>query len=295
MGQGGERQSAGGVIFWCVSAYVSDRVSGNVMKSVLEFRARKGQAPISMVSAYTHWEARFLAESPVDCVLVGDSLATVLDGEPTTFAATPELMARHTAAVARGLGEPGQRKLIVADFPFLAARRGLAAAVDTAALLLRAGAQAVKIEGIDGHADVIAHLVESGVPVMGHLGLTPQAVHALGGYKVQGKNPVAAEALLRQARALEAAGAFGLVLECVPEALGREITAAIGVPTIGIGAGSGCDGQVLVMADLLGLTSGHRPRFVREFAPAGAAARAGLAAFHAATVERSFPGAAESY
>ncbi len=265
------------------------------MKSVLEFRARKGQAPISMVSAYTHWEARFLAESPVDCVLVGDSLATVLDGEATTFAATPEMMARHTAAVARGLGEPAQRKLIVADFPFLAARRGLASAVDTAALLLRAGAHAVKIEGVDGHADVIAHLVESGVPVMGHLGLTPQAVHGLGGYKVQGKNSAAADALLRQAKAVEAAGAFGLVLECVPAALGREITAALGVPTIGIGAGAECDGQVLVMADLLGLTTGHRPRFVREFAPAGAAARAGLAAFHAATAERSFPVAGESY
>jgi 3-methyl-2-oxobutanoate hydroxymethyltransferase len=265
------------------------------MKSVPEFRARKGKAPISMVSAYTHWEAAFIAASPVDCVLVGDSLATVLDGEATTFAATAEIMARHTAAVARGLGAPGERKLIVADFPFLTARRGLAPAIDTAALLLRAGAHAVKIEGVDGHADVIAHLVQSGVPVMGHLGLTPQSVHAMGGYKVQGKNAAAAEDLLRQARALEAAGAFGLVLECVPAALGREITAAVGVPVIGIGAGAECDGQVLVMADLLGLSTGHRPRFVREFAPAGEAVRAGLDAFHAETVARSFPNAKESY
>ncbi len=265
------------------------------MKSVPEFRARKGQAPISMVSAYTHWEARFLAASPVDCVLVGDSVATVLDGEATTFSASPEIMARHTAAIARGLGEPGERKLIVADFPFLAARRGLASAIDTAALLLRAGAHAVKIEGIDGHADVIAHLVFSGVPVMGHLGLTPQSVHAMGGYKVQGKNAAAAEDLLRQARALEAAGAFGLVLECVPAALGREITRAVSIPVIGIGAGAECDGQVLVMADLLGLTTGHRPRFVREFAPAGEAVRAGLTAFHASTADRSFPSVKESY
>lgn len=265
------------------------------MKSVPEFRARKGKAPISMVSAYTHWEARFLAESPVDCVLVGDSVATVIDGEATTFAATVEIMARHTAAVARGLGEPGERKLIVADFPFLTARRGLASAIDTAALLLRAGAHAVKIEGIDGHAEVIAHLVQSGVPVMGHLGLTPQAIHALGGYKVQGKGAAAAEDLLRQARSLEAAGAFGIVLECVPATAAREITQAIGIPVIGIGAGADCDGQVLVMADLLGLSPGHRPRFVREFAPAGEAVRAGLAAFHEATADRSFPNAKESY
>ncbi len=265
------------------------------MKSVPDFRARKGLAPISMVSAYTHWEARFLAESPVDCVLVGDSAATVLDGDATTFSATPEIVARHTAAVARGLGEPLQRKLLVADFPFLAARRGLAAAIDTAALLLRAGAHAVKIEGVDGHADVIAHLVQSGVPVMGHLGLTPQSVHAMGGYKVQGRDAAAAADLVRQARALEAAGAFGIVLECVPAALAREITRAVGVPTIGIGAGAECDGQVLVMADLLGLTTGRRPKFVREFAAAGEAVRAGLAAFHAATGERSFPGARESY
>ena len=266
------------------------------MKSVPEFRARKGQAPISMVSAYTHWEARFLAESPVDCVLVGDSLATVLDGDATTFSATPEIVARHTAAVARGLGEPAQRKLIVADFPFLAARRGLASAIDTAALLLRAGAHAVKIEGVDGHADVISHLVQSGVPVMGHLGLTPQSVHAMGGYKVQGRDAAAAAGLKRQARAAEQAGVFGLVLECVPAALATEITAELTVPVIGIGAGAGCDGQVLVMADLLGLGGGaHRPRFVREFAPAGEAVRAGLAAFHAATAERSFPTAKESY
>lgn len=265
------------------------------MKSVLEFRARKGLAPISMVSAYTHWEAAFIAASPVDCVLVGDSLATVLDGEATTFAATPEIIARHTAAVARGLGAPGERKFIVADFPFLAARKGLAHAVDVAALLLRAGAHAVKIEGVDGHADVIAHLVQSGVPVVGHLGLTPQSVNALGGYKVQGKGVAAAADLERQARAVEAAGACGLVLECVPAAVGAEITRALSIPVIGIGAGAECDGQVLVMADLLGLTAGKKPRFVREFAPAGAAVRDGLAAFHAATAERSFPAAAETY
>jgi 3-methyl-2-oxobutanoate hydroxymethyltransferase len=265
------------------------------MKSVLEFRARKGHAPISMVSAYTHWEARLLATSPIDCVLVGDSAVTVLDGEPTTLAATPELMARHVAAVARGLGAPAPHRLLVADFPFLAARRGPAAALDTAALLLRAGAHAVKIEGVDGHADTIAHLVQSGIPVMGHLGLTPQAVHGLGGYKVQGKDAAAAADLLRQAHALAAVGVFGLVLECVPAPAAQAITAALAVPTIGIGAGAGCDGQVLVLADLLGLTPGAAPRFVRRFAALDTAATAGLNAYHTAVTARTFPAAAETY
>ena len=265
------------------------------MKSVPEFGARKGKAPISMVAAHTYWEARLIAESEVDCVLVGDSLTSVIDGEPTTFSATPEIMARHVAAVARGLGDFSKRKLVVGDFPFLSSRKGLVAAVETASLLLRAGAHAVKIEGIDGHADIITHLVQSGVPVMGHLGLTPQSVNTLGGYKVQGRDPAAAAELLRQARALQAAGAFGLVLECVPDSLAREITAALRMPVIGIGAGSGCDGQVLVMADLLGLSPGHQPRFVRPFANLGEAARAGLAAYHSAVTGRSFPAAKESY
>lgn len=265
------------------------------MKSVLEFRARKGQAPISMVAAHTHWEARLIAESPVDCVLVGDSVATVIDGDPTTFSATPEIMARHVAAVARGLGELSQRKLLIADFPFLASRKGTASAIETATLLLRAGAHAVKIEGVDGHADVITHLVQSGVPVIGHLGLTPQSVHSLGGYRVQGRDSATAKELVRQARAVEAAGAFGIVLECVPDAVAREITASVAIPVIGIGAGVGCDGQVLVMADLLGLTPGHQPRFVRRFAEAGEAARAALSAFHTAVSDRSFPAPKESY
>ena len=262
------------------------------MKSVLEFMARKAAGPkISMVSAYTHWEARFLAASPVDCILVGDSLAVVLDGEPQTFAATPDIMARHTRAVARGAGG----KLVIADFPFLAARKGLAAAVDCAAALLRAGAHAVKIEGVDGHEDVLRHLVQSGVPVLGHLGLTPQSIHAFGGYKVQGKNETAAADLLRQARAIEAAGCFGLVLECVPAAVAAEITAAVGIPTIGIGAGVDTDGQVLVFHDLLGLNPGFNARFVRHFANAGAAVNDGLAAFAQAVAKGDYPNEKESY
>ena len=250
------------------------------MKTVLEFKARKGQGRISMSTAYTAWEARFLTASPVDCVLVGDSVATVVDGEATTFAATPEIMARHTAAVARGLAGT---KFIIADFPFLAARKGITPAVDCAMLLMRAGAHAVKIEGIDGHADVVHHLVESGVPVIVHLGLTPQSVNALGGYKVQGKTEAAA------------AGACGLVLECVPSEVAKIITVALAIPVIGIGAGPHTDGQVLVFHDLLGLNPGFAPRFVRAFADAGGTVTSGLAGFAAAVADGSFPSAKESY
>jgi 3-methyl-2-oxobutanoate hydroxymethyltransferase len=262
------------------------------MKSVLEFKARKGKGPISMSTAYAHWEAKFLATSPVDCVLVGDSVATVVDGEPTTFAATPEIMARHTAAVARGLAGT---KFLIADFPYLAARKGLVPAIECASLLMRAGAHAVKIEGIDGHTDVVRHLVQSGVPVIGHLGLTPQSVHALGGYKVQGKTDATAADLLRQAQAVEAAGASGLVLECVPAEVARAITAALAIPVIGIGAGPHTDGQVLVFHDLLGLNPGFSPKFVRPFADGNKLVAAGLSSFAEAVAEGSFPSKKESY
>jgi len=267
-------------------------IASPTMKSVIEFKARKGKAPISMSTAYTHWEARFLADSLVDCVLVGDSVATVLDGEATTFTATPEIMARHTAAVARGLGGS---KFLVSDFPFLAARKGMLAAVECASLLLRSGAHAVKIEGVDGHEDVIRHLVQSGVPVIGHLGLTPQSVQALGGYKVQGRSDAAAADLLRQAKALEAAGVSGLVIECVPSALGKVITAALAVPVIGIGAGPHTDGQVLVFHDMLGLNPGFGAKFVRQFADGNKTVSAGLEAYARAVSEGTFPNQKESY
>ncbi len=264
------------------------------MKSVLDFTARKGGAPITMSTAYTHWEARLLADSPIDCVLVGDSVAGVIDGEKSTFSATPEIMARHTAAVARGLGGA---KFLIADFPFLAACKGIPAAVDCAALLMRAGAQAVKIEGIDGHEDVVRHLVQSGVPVVGHIGLTPQSVNTMGGYKVQGRGADAAASLLRQARAFETAGACGIVVECVPAALGKELADAVKIPIIGIGAGPDTDGQVLVFHDLLGLTpdAGFKPKFVRVFAPAGQTIREGLAAYAEAVGAKNFPNENESY
>lgn len=233
------------------------------MPSIRDIAAAKANGQkIVMVTAYDAWSASLLDECPVDVLLVGDSVMMVVHGEKDTLGATPELMALHTRAVARG----SKSKLIVADMPFLAARKGNTFALDCAAELLRAGAHAVKIEGIKGHEEVIRHLVESGIPVMGHLGLTPQWVHAFGGFNVQAKEAAEAARLKEEARALEEAGAFSVVLECIPHKLAKEVSAMLRIPTIGIGAGVDCDGQVLVLHDLLGMNPSFKPRFVRRYA-----------------------------
>lgn len=262
------------------------------MSSIRDFAAAKASGrKLVMVTAYDAWSARLLADSPVDALLVGDSAMMVMHGERDTLGATPEMMALHTRAVARGAPD----KLLIADMPFLAARRGSQHALDCAALLLRAGAHAVKVEGIRGHEEVVRHLVESGIPVMGHLGLTPQSVHALGGYTVQGRPAEDSERLRVEAAAVAAAGAFAVVLECIPRALAAELTAALPIPTIGIGAGPGCGGQVLVLQDLLGLNPGFRPRFVRRFADGAAAMHEGIARYAAAVQSGTFPAAEESF
>ena len=213
-----------------------------------------------MVTCYDASFARILAKTAVDCVLVGDSCAMVMYGESTTIPATVAMIARHTAAVRKGL--PG--KFIVADMPFLSCRKGTGAAVESAGLLIRSGADAVKLEGLSGNERAVSHIVGSGIPVMGHLGLTPQFYHSLGGYRVQGKDADAAKRLLDDALGLQDLGAFSIVLECVPESVGSEIAAALSIPVIGIGAGRQVDGQVLVLHDLLGL-SGFRPTFARRY------------------------------
>lgn len=262
------------------------------MASVLDFaRAKATGRKITMVTAYDAWTARLLADTPVDCLLVGDSVMMVTHGEDNTLGATPELMAIHTRAVARGA--PG--RFIVADMPFLSARRGIGPALDCAGLLLRAGAHAVKIEGARGHLDVIRHLIESGIPVMGHLGLTPQSVRGLGGFKVQGRDASAVARLEEDAAALEAAGVFSLVLECVPAPVGGSLTASRRIPTIGIGAGPDCDGQVLVLNDLLGLHPGFHPRFARAFADGAGVVRGGVERFCRAVREGAFPSALEQF
>jgi 3-methyl-2-oxobutanoate hydroxymethyltransferase len=253
--------------------------------------AKTEKRKLSMVTCYDYTFARLLSTTAVDAILVGDSAAMVMYGHPSTISANLDMMRLHTEAVARGAGS----KMVVADLPFLSYRKGLSAALDAAQALLSAGAHAVKLEGVGGHEDVIQRMTESGVPVMGHLGLQPQSVNAYGGYKIQGRGDEAAHAIVRDARALEELGAFAVVLECIPAALGEEVTAAVGIPTIGIGAGAGCDGQILVLQDLLGMNIDHQPKFVRTFGAVGRCVAEAVGNFDAAVKNGSFPGGEESY
>jgi 3-methyl-2-oxobutanoate hydroxymethyltransferase len=215
----------------------------------------------------------------------------VMHGHPSTLSASVELMRFHTEAVARGAAG----KFIVSDMPFLSFRKGPAAALDSASILMIAGAHAVKLEGVDGHEDAIQRLVQSGIPVMGHLGLEPQSIHAYGGYRVQGRSDDSAGHIARQASALEELGAFAIVLECVPANLAWEISGTLRIPTIGIGAGAGCDGQILVLQDLLGLNVDFRPKFARPFLDGARCVVETLARFDAAVKSGTFPAGEESY
>lgn len=260
--------------------------------NVLDFATRKrARAPLSMVTCYDYGSARILDATDIDCLLVGDSVAMVMHGHPSTVHADVAMMTLHTAAVARG----APTKFIVADLPFLAARKGLQPTLDAVQSLMQAGASAVKIEGAAGQLELMAHIVESGVPVMGHLGLTPQSVHAFGGHKVQGRDPDAAERIASDAERLADAGCFALVLECVPAALALEITRRVPIPTIGIGAGAGTDGQVLVLNDLLGLETGFKPKFVRRYGDGATFVADAVNRFHADVAARTYPRCSEAY
>jgi 3-methyl-2-oxobutanoate hydroxymethyltransferase len=262
------------------------------LTSVHDFgRFKAAGRRISMVAAYEAWSAAVIARSQVDAILVGDSAAMVLHGYPTTLAATVSMMASHTAAVARAAAD----KLVIADLPFLSYRKGLVPAMNAVGALMRNGAQAVKLEGVAGNEDIVGHVIGSGVPVMGHLGLTPQSVHQLGGFRVQGKTPAAADALRRHAHTLEDLGCFAIVLECVPAAVACTITSELRIPTIGIGAGAGTDGQVLVLHDLLGIDNGHTPRFVRRYLEGERLVAEALDHFDRDVKEGRFPAAEESY
>ncbi len=229
-------------------------------------RMKRGGERIAMLTAYDFTMARCLDRAGVDVLLVGDSLGMVVLGYPNTLPVTLDAMVHHTAAVSRGVSHA----LVVADMPFLTCHTGVPEAVRGAGRLVQAGgAQAVKIEG--GHAvlEVAQRLVEAGVPVMGHLGLTPQSVHQLGGFRKQARSPDEAKKLLESAHALEVAGVFAIVLESIPENVAAEVTAHLEIPTIGIGAGPHCDGQVLVSHDVLGLYDEFVPAFVKQYADLG--------------------------
>lgn len=262
------------------------RVAGDFSK----WRAA-GRA-ISVVTCYDAWSARLIADSSVDAVLVGDSVAMVVHGYPSTVHADTAMMALHTAAVRRGLGED---RFIVSDIPFPEHRKGIGAAMASVDALLKAGANAVKIEGARGHLDVIAHIVESGVPVMGHLGLTPQSVHQLGGYRVQGRDEATANAIVADALALQQAGVFALVLECVPAALAQRVTAQLRIATIGIGSGVHCSGQVLVLQDMLGMQKDFQPKFLRTYTSGAQWVTDALNHYDADVKAARFPSEQESF
>ncbi len=232
-----------------------------------DFKLKKqAQQKICMLTCYDYPSACLVSESNIDCVLVGDSVAMAVHGHPNTIMATIDMMVLHTQAVARGLSQ----QFLVTDLPFLCHKQSLAQTVAAVTRIMQAGAHAIKIEGGDDDTcNTIHHLVHAGVPVMGHIGLTPQAFHQLGGFKVQGRNMEQATALIQQAQKLEQSGCFAVVIECVPQHVSQSITKSLTIPTIGIGAGSHTDGQVLVWHDLLGLHKAFSPKFAKQYIKGG--------------------------
>ncbi len=262
--------------------------------SVPEVRGRKrrlGGEALVMVTAYDYPMARIVDAAGVDMILVGDSVANVVLGYEDTLQVTVDDMVHHVSAVARAR----PRALVVGDMPWMSYHLGPEDAVRNAARLVRAGAGAVKLEGGPVRAPVIEAIVAAEIPVMGHLGLTPQSVHVMGGYRVQARTKEAAQALAEAARAVVDAGCFAVVIEGVPDVVGAAVTEGVDVPTIGIGAGPHCDGQVLVGPDLLGLSFGRTPKFVRRYAELGTEATSAVAAFAADVRAGRFPTEAESY
>jgi len=255
-------------------------------------RARKGGQKLTMVTAYDYPSARIADDAGVDMILVGDSVANVVHGHDSTLAMDIDTMVLHAAAVHRA----HPRALVIVDMPWLSYHVSVEDTIAQAGRLVReGGAEAVKLEGGRKRLPMVQALVDTEIPVMGHIGLTPQSVHAMGGYKVQGRLIDDARALIADAKSLEGAGVFSLVLEGVPDLVADIITKEISIPTIGIGAGGGTDGQVLVFHDVLGLSYGHRAKFVRNFAQLGVEAVAALAAFKSAVETGDFPNDDETY
>lgn len=247
---------------------------------------------ISMLTAYDYTTARLLDEAGVNTILVGDSLGNVILGYEDTISVTVEEMIHHSAAVARG----AKNALVVTDLPFMSYQTSVYDAVVNAGRLMKEGrAGAVKLEGGKEVCPQIKAIVSAGIPVVAHLGLTPQSINTFGGFKVQGKTEAAAKKLIEDAKAVEEAGAFLLVLECVPAKLAKLVTESINIPTIGIGAGAGCDGQVLVIYDMLGMFSDFKPKFVKHFANAGDVIREAVKTYIAEIDDGTFPAEEHCY
>ncbi len=262
------------------------------MKTILDFaKAKNKEQKITMLTCYDYTFAKILNKSSIDTLLVGDSVSQVVYGNPTTLHANMNMMIVHTEAVRRGAPD----KFIVSDMPFLSTRKSLKYAVTAAGDLLKAGANSVKIEGADGHLELIKYLTESGIPVMGHLGLTPQSIHQLGGPKIQGRTLTAADKMLADALDLEKANSFSLVLECIPHELAKKISEHLHITTIGIGAGSKTSGQVLVLHDMLGLNSQFNPQFLRKFADFEMSSIEAIEKYILAVQKNEFPTLQNSY
>lgn len=262
------------------------------MTTVQTFKNAKGQHKLCMLTCYDYTMARLMDECKIDALLVGDSLGMVMLGFSSTLPVTLEDMIHHCAAVARGVKEA----LVICDLPFMSSQCGIHDTLINAGRIIKeGGAQAVKLEGGAEFAPEIAALTRASIPVMGHIGLTPQSINALGCYKVQGKEMEAAQKLIDDARALEDAGAFAIVLECVPASLGARITHTVSIPVIGIGAGAECDGQVLVWQDMIGLTNSPPPKFVRKFIEAKSLFKKAFTDYKLAIEDGTFPSAQEGY
>ena len=276
-------------------SFVPHAGNGKVtVPDLLQRKSAAGSSPnrIICLTAYDYPTARLLDEAGVDVILVGDSLAMVVLGYDSTLPVTLEEMLHHARAVRRGT----KRALLVADMPFGSYHTDTAESLRNAVRFVKeAGVEAVKVEGGERRLELIARLTEAEIPVMGHVGLTPQSVNALGGYRVQGKTSDSAEQLLRDARAVEAAGAFSVVLEAVPRELAAQITRELRIPTIGIGAGPDCDGQILVLHDLLGLTFGEAPKFARQYADLSGVISGAVRQYCEDVRGGGFPSDAESY
>lgn len=259
--------------------------------NVKDFRLKKeNNQKVSMITCYDYTFAKIIDKTDFDCILVGDSASMVMHGYPSTLYADLEMMILATKAVTKGTD-----KFVIGDMPFPANRSGVESAMKAVDAFVKAGAHAVKVEGVPGNEDIIKHIVNSGVPVMGHIGLTPQSVNALGGYSVQGKKSKKAKQIIDEAKQLEDLGCFGMVLECIPTELAKTITKSVSISTIGIGAGPHTDGQVVVLQDMLGMNQELKPKFLRYYLNGFELIKDAVNQCHNDILDSNYPSKDESY
>ncbi|MBN1639051.1 MAG: 3-methyl-2-oxobutanoate hydroxymethyltransferase [Ignavibacteriales bacterium] len=262
------------------------------MKNIHDFiKMKKNEELISFITCYDYWSARIINETNIDAILVGDSVSMVMHGYETTINADINMLELHVKAVRRGAKD----KFIVADMPFLAHKKGIKNTMNNVDILMKAGANAIKVEGAEGQLDILEYIIKSGVPVMGHLGLTPQSINIFGGYKVQAKEETEMNKLLSSAISLQDVGCFSIVLELVPSSIAKKITEQLNIPTIGIGAGPDTSGQVLVLHDMLGLNKEFKPKFLREYLNGFELIKTAIENYDNEVKSKKFPTEKESY